>query len=229
MLGHYYGSSSASTVAYYKLQSNANDSSGNGYNLTTTTNTTYSNTTGKFGAGAICTSSSVLYLAAATPAIQNTGTMSMWVYITAYPTSGNYFALISQSSNTNNYYLEFRINSSGYIQLINQSSSTISYLSTKALIPLSKWTHVLVTYNLATPTCSFYMNGAFMDSPTVSGTFITIGTLDHSILVGCNYAYSSSQDQLVGNLCEVIFENIQWTASKISRYYSTCLGRLSLN
>ena len=73
------------------------------------------------------------------------------------------------------------------------------------------------------------MNGAFMDSPTVSGTFITIGTLDHSILVGCNYAYSSSQDQLVGNLCEVIFENIQWTASKISRYYSTCLGRLSLN
>ena len=224
-IGHYLGAGTGTTIAYYQLQSNANDLSGNAYNLTTTTNTTYSATTGKFGAGAICTASSVLYLAAATPAIQPTGTMSAWVYMTAYPTSGNYFSFLAQSSNTNTYYFEFRINNSGYIILVNASSTSISFTSAKAQIPLSKWTHILCTYSLGIPTASFYMNGAFMDTPTPTGTYTTVGTLDHCLCVGCSYLYSSPQDELVGNICEVIFENTQWSASKISRYYSYCTGK----
>ena len=95
----------------------------------------------------------------------------------------------------------------------------------KAQIPLSKWTHILCTYSLGIPTASFYMNGAFMDTPTPTGTYTTVGTLDHCLCVGCSYLYSSPQDELVGNICEVIFENTQWSASKISRYYSYCTGK----
>jgi len=225
MLGHYLGGGTSQTIGYYPLQSNANDSSGNGYNMTTTTNTTYSATTGRFGAGAICGATSVMYLTSATPAIQPTATFSCWVYITAYPTSGNYFAFFSQANNSGpNYFLEFRIGTSGYLMIYNSSSTIISYTSTKALIPLSKWTHIACTYILGT-SCSFYMNGAFEDSPTGSGTYTTIGTLTHSICLGCSYSYSSPQDDLVGNMCESIFENTQWSAIKIQKYYTGCLGR----
>jgi len=174
--------------AYYKLNGDALDSSGNGYNGTAS-NITYA--TGRFGEAAVFNgTNSSINLGATNQFASNQVSISFWVKPVSVTTSQVLFGNGNGGSfadGDNDIFLR----SDGYIGYeLGQSSSVYEakYSTTTKLIA-NTWSHIALTYDssLGTNITKVYVNGVQQSlSPTYAagGTFsgnIFIGTLDYNI------------------------------------------------
>ena len=225
MLGHYLNSSTL--YGYWPLQTNANDSSSNGYNMSSVTGVTYSVAGGRFGSGATFVNTASVYNGITYPTTVQNRTVSAWIYPTAFSGSGgtvrNY--IWSQTIGAGGGALSFRLTSGVPIyQIYNGSNYGVASTYTCSL---NVWTHLCVTVNGTT--IKYYVNGVLHDTQTATGTisnfvptYVNVGSI-----VG-TYATGSNADSFVGNLCEVIVDNSVWSAIQIQKYYTQCKGRFAI-
>ncbi|CAK0772317.1 MSHA biogenesis protein MshQ [Gammaproteobacteria bacterium] len=153
---------------------------------------------------------------------------SAWIYPTAYPSSDLYSIL----SNDTNY--EFHLNPSGKLFWW----WNVATLTSSAIIPLNKWTHIAITFNSAVSpgrqriyingvadsstnnwygtlqanTCPFYIGG---DISTGSGCSLMPGRNFHGMIDEVklyNYELSAAEvnaDMILGRSCSGTFDHVQ--------------------
>jgi hypothetical protein len=189
-----------STKAYYPLNGNSNDYSGNG-NHGTDTAITYPQ--GKFGQAAkFDGSSSSISLGAGSSFNNATFTYSAWVNLQTAPTDN---PNIISGSGTN--YPCFRINTSYQLNLLGQGVADL--VSSSRTIKLNRWHHVVVTDD-SSGNYAFYIDG------------YTAGSGSHAAQTWVrtsNYLGNPSGERWNGLIDEVIIESRAWTAKEVETYY----------
>jgi hypothetical protein len=191
---------SPSTKAYYLLNGNANDVSGQN-NGGTPTAITYPQ--GRFGQAAKFNgSSSSISLGAGSSFNNATFTYSAWVNLQTAPTDN---PNIISGSGTN--YPCFRINTSYQLNLLRQGVADL--VSSSRTIKLNRWHHVVVTDD-ASGNYAFYIDG------------YTAGSGSHAAQTWArtsNYLGNPSGERWNGLIDEVIIESRAWTAKEVETYY----------
>jgi hypothetical protein len=168
-------------TAYYKLNGNANDSSGNGYNGTTS-NVTYA--AGRFGQATVFNgTNSVVTLPGNTSISQeNNFSLSLWVKPNGFPNAYN--TLIRFYSNFRNY-ADIR---PGGILGFNNSNNQIDTPS--GTIQDGVWQHVVMTKSSTTGT-AIYVNGvSVVTDSSDTGPASNFGAYNYTNDLG---AYDSNQ------------------------------------
>ena len=153
-------------LAYYKLDSNANDSSGNGYNGTAS-NITYGN--GRFNEAANFNGSNSTI---ATPITTNYSNLSIscWVKFNALPTGGADATLVSKGfytspSNTQYLHLRYEDYTNRFKFAVRNNSAYNSQADSGVSATTGVWYHVVGTLS-SSGNAQIYVNG-------VAGTEIT--------------------------------------------------------
>jgi hypothetical protein len=191
---------SGSTKAYYPLNGNSYDFSGNG-NTGTDTAITYPQ--GRFGQAAKFNgSSSSISLGAGSSFNNATFTYSAWINLQTAPTDN---PNIISGSGTN--YPCFRVNSSYQLNLLRQGVADL--VSSSRTIKLNRWHHVVVTDD-SSGNYAFYIDG------------YTAGSGSHAAQTWArtsNYLGNPSGERWNGLIDEVIIESRAWTAKEVETYY----------
>ncbi|MEF8856354.1 MAG: LamG-like jellyroll fold domain-containing protein [Haloplanus sp.] len=144
--------------AYYPLDGNADDVSGNGYDGTLNGGVSY--TSGQVGQAASFDGSTTRITANhddETLAARTDISVSMWVYPTAYDGSA-YNGIVGSHQNSNPYHgWAIAENKSGNLGLWSDSSG---WSNTSQSLPLGEWTHIVVTRGVADANATVYVNGS---------------------------------------------------------------------
>jgi len=202
----------ANTVAYYKMDWNANDSSWNGNNWTATNITWVDWKTGSWAARFTRSSTSKIVMWTSSTLKPTTAlTFSMWIRIINYPASycsiwwntlawkDRWYLFDSHTTGVN-----FRVGNWTRLMLSAPSS----------LIPTNVWNNLCWTRDWAT--VSFYINGGLV--ATGSKSSITYTSTGFSLW---NY-YNDNTSAIMfdWDIDEVIVENRAWTATEVQEYYN---------
>ena len=188
-------------TAYYKLDSNANDSSGNGYNGTAS-NVTYGN--GRFNeAGNFNGTNSIISL----PSNLISGTtdsdysVSMWVKFNTLPTS-NFISLIGPNLSVFRLLLYYNSGSTYNVNLLRTFGGSYYYTSAstgiQATLSTGQYYNIIVTYQSSNKLVNGYLNGNPIGSYTLN--LSASGTAGAPILGSYNgstlYNLNGSLDQM---------------------------------
>lgn len=88
--------------------------------------------------------------------------------------------------------------------------------------------HIIVTYNLTTGACFFYLNGSnVVNSSTSTGTAITYGT--QPLLIGAGFGSSPVGELFTGNIYLAKVYNRVLTATEAQQNYNTIKSRFNLS
>lgn len=90
-----------------------------------------------------------------------------------------------------------------------------------SLVPLSKWTHLVITFVLSTKLLSYYVNGVLVASPTWAGYVQASGTANTRI--GSTSSFAS---QFTGGLDEVAIYGAALSAAQVAKHYQAGLGNV---
>ncbi len=159
-------------TAYYKLDGNATDSSGNGYNGADT-NVTWQN--GRFSQAAVFNgSSSHINIGAVIPNTDTNYSISTWINIDSGFTSGNRTILGAASSSSGTEgsfrlqltYVSANIYKITIARTVATSGTNFFYSSswTSSTINTGQWYNIVATYNSTGRVGKTYLNGVAVDS-----------------------------------------------------------------
>lgn len=221
----------SNTIAYWKLNDNSNDSSPNGFNLSTL-GTTYD-----FGRFSNCALLNGSYSAMYVDPIDHvqSHTISMWIYPTNC--SGDMWMFSFGrfwTSGSNGIFIGIPDGCSGgiFYRLYNNGTLKESYGGS---ININEWVNIICVFDGSD--MFIYKNSHLIASNVGNGSF-TIGydteTEDQfnrvalgTRIVGDSISNRYFGNRITGKFDEVIFENIAWSPTKIKRYYTQCMGMLS--
>lgn len=197
-----------SLVGWWKLNGNANDSSGNGNNgvvagaVQTTGQTSAPNTAYAFSASA---AAQVLTFTSSGSLGANI-TASAWVRPTSYPTERS---TIIESINPYAYYVS--LNTDGSLQSYRFGTNPAGYHTTAAgTVPLNQWTHVAITWDSLS--VNLYINGVLQRTAATTGTGVT----GSQIIVGAE----SVSRQFIGSIDDVRIYNRTLPQTDVAKLYS---------
>jgi hypothetical protein len=163
-------------LAYYPMNGNAVDASGNGYNGTSNSVTTTTNRLGEVGqALAFNGTSSFITVPDAVPLRLATGDFSLAVWVYETQRNASYQdCIVSKrgSGNGNGWFLslvgEINPESAPGHLFYQVSGGTDPFMASQAVIALNQWHHLVAVYHRASQTMQMFIDGA-LDS-SVSGT-----------------------------------------------------------
>ena len=197
-------------TAYYKLNNNANDSSGNGYNGTAS-NVTYA--AGKFDDAAVFngTSSYIDTNATFTPDL-----MSFSVWVKPTNSSSTRYVSSNRGGNSTNYKgVDLGITPSGNIySRFDNGGSRGSSNSDTVPVPLNIWTHLAFTIDMSNSIQKVYKNGVFVYQETTSGSVAT----GNDFYIG-RYYFSSS-DYWQGSIDQIRIFSSALNAAQVTQLYN---------
>ena len=205
---------SPATKAYFLLNGNSTDYSGNGKSLTV--NGTVNDIIGKFGFGKQATwnATNNLSNSAILPSNLGTGdiTFSCWIKKSAAPTN-NYTGIIMVIGTTANGKVYLNASqTNGYAGFRTEDAGGATEIVSTKNICNNAWHHVLGTKNGAV--VSVYVDG--IQVGTFSGTSRNIANNTYAIGTGGNATEDNLGDAIID---EVIIESRAWTAAEVSTYY----------
>ena len=197
--------------AYYKLNSNANDSSGNGYNGTAS-NVTYA--AGRFGNAAVFNGSSSYVRLPNDLINSNDFTVSLWVN----PSSlGSYKSLFGAYGSTPgvNYGWVIYLNN-GVVKFLSYSTNGDMNFDSTTTLSVGSWYNVVVTYN--SNNCIIYINGANSNSAVPPGN--RVYKSNHPYVLGANDDTGSIVSIFDGKIDQVRIFNSALSAGNVTSLYN---------
>ncbi|MEM3781439.1 MAG: LamG domain-containing protein [Candidatus Micrarchaeaceae archaeon] len=216
----------AGLAAWYPLNGNANDYSGNGNNGTNynvlfaqqkVVKPSLISSLGSYGStfagqGSIISGNSINLPATTSQSIV------MWIYAGAYPPStapaasnpsvGSDLFQEGTTNNANTYI----INYTGHLGIDVWGCGTSRSIGT---VPLNAWVQTAFVFNASADTLAYYMNGAPSGTVTPCGYHST----DNSIVLGYNNI-ASSENNFVGSMANAQLYTAALSASQISALYN---------
>ena len=213
-----------STVATYKLDGDAGDDSGNGYDGTAP-NVTYA--AGKFDEAAVFNgSNSVIYSSNTTEVFNNTtkqGTISFWVKFDTLGSTQNIAnrwdlggATVEESWGL------WYVTGSNHLQFTHRDSSNNITLATSnaGLFTINTWYNVSVIWNGSN--VSFYVNGSFVNTVTNAGFNDALKTTTARLTLGATLrnGNDSTQENLDGSLDQVRIFDRALDAEEVTQLYN---------
>ena len=212
--------------AYYRLNGNSNDASGNGFNGIDTA-ITYSQNNGRLNQGAgFNGSSSKITLADNLTSLMPAAayTASIWMKSTSTPSGTNNYYLFSSFYNSpqSKGFLLLIQGTTGHFYLDSFKSGVEYYVGGVINVCDGKW-HYLVAVFDGVNTAKTYIDAKLIASKT---TFqIQDYNPTNKINIGCYYYSSLGFIQFFnGSIDEFIFENSAWSDAKIKNEYSRIKG-----
>lgn len=213
------------TKAYYKFNSDATDSSGNGYNLTTAGSPTITATNGNFGGCLELGTSNTTKYAYIDNALGMTGatakTYRFWGKLNTNPGSGLsmiWFRHLYGGQATGNYANVTYYNNSGTYEVRMPTSP--AGMAVAYTLTVGAWYYFVVTVpasNTGDLTC--YVDGkAIGTTPNWSQNY----ALTTRLAIGADHALSNISDVAVD---EFVVEDSLWDAVKIRHDYTQAKGR----
>lgn len=229
-LGEYIGAGSGTTKLLLHMEGNANDSSGNSNNGTST-NITYSQANGKFGQGAgFNGSSSRIQIPYSATLDSGTGGFSVSCWFKTTQATAGMFYHRQEHSGTHQQIQGLSIGSvtAGKLQFAMRGSEGNYYdLSTNNAYNDGNWHHVVGVYGGSSDkNLRIYVDGS-LDNSTSIATAQTINYGSSTVLsIGRGYQSwaSNAFDYYNGSLDEMIFETKAWSASEVKKYYTYSRG-----
>lgn len=222
-LGEYLGAGSGTTKLLLHLNGDANDSSGNGNNGTST-NITYSQANGKFGQGAGFNGSSSKSVSSTAVGgnVNDAKTMICWVKIGSDLSGGNTYSSISSwKFNTNvyifGYWRESNINK--FIFTRDRANVGSQFVNFDNPTAASGWYCLIGT--LSGTDLSFYVNGNLVNTITVS---TATGALDLGVGWAIGIGPNGTSGYFNGSIDENIYEVRAWSAEEVKKYYTMTKG-----
>ena len=218
----------ANTKLLLHLDGNSTDSSGNANNGTDTA-IVYSKVDklhGNMGAGfngisSIVTINDVNSLSFTNNTTDTPYTFSFWIYLTSYPSSGNYYGVISKRGSLTECEYYVIIFPNGDIEVLNFNQGTTGiyiFIDAISVVPLNAWTLVTLTYDGSGSENGFKCYSNSILSSKVgghAGSYVAMKNGTSNLVLGRWIASSFLQ----GKLDEVIIESIAWDATQVASYY----------
>jgi hypothetical protein len=145
--------------------------------------------------------------------ITNQGTVLVWVYLTAQPsTAGHIFQITSQAQNGNDF--DFQIQTDNHTYFFTDSGGSTVYAQA---LPLNQW-HFLAATFITNSTRCIYLDGKLVASSTAGSHAVN----NTAFWIGNNSVFGPRLFQ--GRLDEVAVFNRALTASEIAAVYSAALA-----
>lgn len=204
---------SPNLVAWWRMEGNSNDASGNGYNGTDTS-MTYGASYGKFGQGADFNGTSSKIVTTINSNLGGNLTFSCWYYLSSLPASGiTYPLMTSWVSSYTNYWYSFTIQNgtvSGNVPkfVFNKFDGTNNPYAISAQITSTGWYFLTAVRNNGT--LYLYVNSVLINSVTDTTTSVPAYS---DFLLGADE--SATPDYTLGYLDEVMIFNTALTQSQI--------------
>lgn len=183
----------------------ATDESGNGNTGTLVNMSTTSSPVAGIVGQALQFNGSNQYISLGRNVIGQTLTWSAWVYVSSLSADR---AILGGSNGGP----EFRIDKSGNLQFLDQNTAVIA--TSVGMVPVNKWTHVVLTYD-SSGNYRFYIDGSAAGSGTNLHSYTTTSPLD----IGTSYS-SVPVDWFKGSIQEVRIYNRVLTATEVARLYN---------
>ena len=213
--------------AYYRLNGNSNDASGNGNNGTDAS-ITYSQANGKLNQGAgFNGTSSTFYCQSSSFGISgaNPITVSIWVNIFTYNVASNqqtFITRIQQGSSDGiwdkSFYMQ-GIGSSANIGFqIYDGAGKFAYFNS-SLLPVNKWAHLVGKFDGSY--VYIYLNSILIHRVAASSTY---AETTPRLTVGKNNSADPPSKYFNGLMDELIIDNIAWSDARIKNEYSKAKG-----
>lgn len=200
---------SLSTKAYYLLNGNANDYSGQ-TNTGTPTSITYPQ--GRFGQGALASGTAYITLPSSTSSVLplNVQDFTISAFVFGKNTASSIYSKRDDSSPQPYTDIDFVIDSGQTITCSFRvpNSFTFFALSTTERIKQNSWNNVI--YTRIGSTGYIYINGKLSKTGTQSGNTLFWGTITSHVI------NSTTTSSLID---EVIIESRAWTAKEVELYY----------
>lgn len=206
-------SQSLSTKAYYPLNGNSNDYSGN-TNTGTDTSITYPQ--GRFGQAAKFNGSSSVVTYTTNKVITGTGsfTVSGWVNFASLNVAGDIAISVGHQA-TNQ---QFSMGAASGLMNGNWYGGA-GLISTGTSAPkLNTWYHMCAVLNGASATWQMYINGRLYGTPVTAPAYNMSSSGSSGNIFG-NYTVYDANWGFDGLLDEVIIESRAWTAAEVATYY----------
>jgi hypothetical protein len=209
-------------LAYYKCE-DGTDSSGNGYNMTVVSGTSY--VSGKYGncLSLVRASSQYAYVNSNLGVSGTTITLSVWFQPTTSPATGTYQTIVNQGDVATDveykiYYLKSgAVNSLWYIRNRNGvATNGYDYIVTPAT---TSWHNSVLTYD-GTNVKAYY-NGQYVGSASASGNGAGLG----SSVFAVGYNIAAATNYFDGKVDETAVFNRAWTAAEVAKYYENSKGQ----
>ncbi len=199
-------------LAYYPLNGNANDASGNGHHGTPGGDLTSSaNSYGTSNSAMHFDGSSANITVSSTTGLDATNiTVSAWVKLDQY-TGDNETVVARWHGGAEVFALE--IDPTNHPQLVTNINSTHILATSSSTLPLGTWAHLCGTYN--GQMVSLYVNGVLLCSSPFSGAFAPSTS---PLMIGSQYA-ALDRNWTNGSIDEVRFYNRALSASEIQNLY----------
>lgn len=225
IFGRKYGKSLLENlVAYYPLNTDANDFSGKGYNGTLVNSPTF--VSGKVGNGLqITAQNQVVTIPNNDDFTFSDGTsdlpftISAWLYTTAYSSSGNRW--ISKRENVYHYEWLAIFNDSVFNLVLHSqnSGSIIKTITCTNTTSLNTWNHFVITYDGTNG--KIYINGVLQATTTVyGGSYTRMINTPAYIRIGSNRSTAANTAQLGITDELAIWKNRELTATEVAELYN---------
>jgi len=211
-----------SLLAYYKGE-DGTDSSGNGYNLTVVSGTSY--VAGNFGncMSFVRASSQYAYVDSNLGIAGTTITVSTWFKPTTSPATGTYHTIVNQGDVTTDveykvyYLMSGSVKSLWYIRNRNGTATDgYDYIVTPAT---TSWHNSVLTYD-GTNVKAYY-NGQYVGSAAGSGNGSGLG----SSVMALGFNTPANPNVFDGKIDETLVFNRAWTAGEVAKYYENSKGQ----
>lgn len=219
-----------SCKAYYPLNGDALDFSGNGYNLTNNNSVTLGTTNGRFGGGADFGSSNTNKSLTGADIDTDYITISCWFNCTKTNT-GDWFGIIASKDA---FVSQLGTGDRGIILGVDWTSSVFSVNATvfnassntgiSAVSSINTWHHTALTYNGAS--AILYIDGVKVAEGALSGI---LRQNNQVYTFGRRNVTDSNSGPYCGFLDEVIISSYAWSAKEVRDFYSSSVGRYQLN
>lgn len=201
------GAGSSNLVAWWKLNGNALDSSGNDLNGSVNNGVS---TTGANGvansAYTFAASSTANNISLPAPATSTSLTIAAWIRPTAYPAERS---TIIESMLVYGYYLS--LYTDGSLQIYRYGTTPEGYHTTPAsTIPLNQWSYVVGSWDGTN--ARLYINGTLRTAVAVTGA----GVVSNQIVIGAE----SAARQFIGSIDDVRIYNTALSDATITSLYT---------
>jgi hypothetical protein len=211
-------------VAYYPLNSNANDLI-NGYNGTLVNSPTF--VSGKVGNGLQITEQNQVVTIPDNNDFSFTNgvndlpfTISAWLYTTAYSSNSNRFLSKREGSSSLEWLVLINASDISITLHSQNSGAIIKIINCANTTSLNSWNHFVITFNGTTGTC--YINGIAQttSNTVVGGTYVRMNNTTAILRIGSNTSTVTNTAQL-GITDEVaIWKNRELNATEILELYN---------
>lgn len=211
-------------VAYYPLNSNANDFSGKGHNGTLVNSPTF--VPGKIGNGLqITAQNQVVTIPDNTDFSFTDGTsdlpftISAWLYTIAYSSNSNRFISKREGNSSSEWLATFNGSVLNIILHSQNSGINVKYISCANTTSLNTWNHFVITFDGTNG--KIYINGVLQATTnTISGTYTNMMSTTAVTRIGSNNSTSANTAQF-GITDEVaIWKNRELTATEVLELYN---------